>query len=163
MMVRPYFGAAALIAVLGLSACAGTSAGLATGPLAGPLAAPRHSADVFDSKVPVSGTYDGSIKETENGKSHSGSVVFTITQSKKSISGSVKITVGSRSATLPLSGRVKSDGTKNAKIVFIVEDSKGRNANARATITLKKLVGKGTVPPDGTKPGVSLTFTTTRE
>lgn len=163
MRFRAICGFAGSVAMLAFSACAARNGGLPSSPFSQSPAATRAAEARGDSKVRVSGTYEGSVKEVEGSHERSGSVTVQISQSGRKISGTFSPTFSSGSTNLTINGSVKSDKAKKAKLVFIIEDPKGRNASATATVTAKKLVGKATVPPSGTKPGVNITFSTTRK
>jgi hypothetical protein len=158
MHIRHVLGAA--LALVTLAACARLDA-------ATPGLTPSGvRADVAAATVPpavsVAGTYKGPIEEVEGSQSRTGSVTIVIQESGKKISGTFDVTFGSHTTDLTLSGSVKSDKAKKAKIAFVIDDPKGRYAVAKASVTARKLVGKGTVPPSGTKPGVSITYKTAR-
>jgi hypothetical protein len=157
----PLYGIAIVTGACALPGCAASSGTVPTAPFAARHTIAAYSAG-SDAKVPVSGTYKGSFTESEGGKERSGSIEITIEQSGKTISGEVDLKTSSGSAEADLTGSVKSDGAKKAKITFTVENPHGRDAYASATVSKKKLVGKATVPPSSKEPGVKITFKTTR-
>jgi hypothetical protein len=112
-------------------------------------------------KVPnVAGTYDGLYSETIGSTTVHGSVTITVQQSGSKISGEFDVVVNSHHFDFPIKGTVKSS-PRGASLHFtIVNVSGGRNANAKALVSGKKLRGKAIVPPTGSKQGVLIKFKT---
>lgn len=137
-----------------LAACSQSSAAMPPASTsASALVAPAFS---------VSGTYKGSIVETEGTQSRSGTVVITVKQNGSKITGTFDVTFSGKTDDLTIDGSVKSQKKAKAKIAFEISDPKGRYAAATATVGAKRLKGKATVPPDSGKPSVHLTFKTKR-
>jgi hypothetical protein len=110
----------------------------------------------------VSGVYKGTIVEQEGTSSRAGTVVITIAESGRKISGSFDVTFSGKTDDLTISGTVKSQKKSKAKIAFEISDPKGRYAAATATVGAKRLKGRATVPATSSKPAVHLTFKTKR-
>jgi hypothetical protein len=146
--LRLWGGVAAMaVAITGCSAPPGPA-----GPL--PQLAPTTA---VISDVTVTGTYDGTLKETEGSKSRSGSCVITLVQSGKSVKGTADVYFDSgKSYDFTLKGSIKSDGKKVAKLSLTITDDKGSSGNVSATIKGRKLRGKGSA--SGTKETVYVTF-----
>ncbi len=148
--------------LLGAAACAGPRSGLPSGP-APSGAAVRPAGISHNTVVAVAGTYEGSVREIEGTHERSGSLTIVIKQNGKKITGTFTPQFASGSQDLNIDGSVKSDKAKRAKLVFTIEDPKGRNASGSATVTAKKLNGKATVPSSSSKGAVTITFKTHRK
>jgi hypothetical protein len=155
MVKRSMMASAGAIVLFAAAACAQQSAGLPAfgSPHDGAFVAPAFS---------VSGTYKGTIVEQEGTQSRSGTVVITIQQSGRKISGSFDVSFSGKTDDLTISGMVKSQTKSRARISFEISDPKGRYASATATVGRKRLKGKATVPSTDSKPPVSIIFKTKR-
>jgi len=147
-MKRAVFGVATGIIALALAGCAGQSGApsAAWGPALPPALTHLQPSAGFapDSTFSVSGTYDGSVHVSENGKGYTGSLVVTLAQDGGDISGTVTVTHNGKTAHLTLDGTVKIEGKKKAALAFTIYDPKGQYASATATVKGKKLTGSGT-------------------
>jgi hypothetical protein len=146
MLSRPFCVVAMSIAVLGLAGCAEQSAAPSGAWAPGLSPAGSHAQWLLapDTKFSVSGTYEGSVKWTDQGHSYSGSLKLTLAQDGSKLSGSFEITRNDKTVDLSLSGTVKIEGKKKAGLAFIIHDPRGKNADATATVTGKRLTGKAT-------------------
>jgi hypothetical protein len=114
------------------------------------------------SDVTITGTYDGTLKETEGSHSRSGKCEITLTQSGKSIKGTADVQFDSgKDYDFTLSGSIKSESKKAAKLSLTITDQKGSSGYGTATIKGKKLRGKASYT--GSKGTYTLTFTTKRK
>lgn len=156
MRARSIFAATVSVALM-LTGCAFHTG---TGTAAGMLPALSAAADAIgpEAKLKISGKYKGSAKWEEGTKEQSASLTMTIKQHGKSISGSFDLTKGSHHSDLSIKGRVTSKAAKKATLKLDLIDSKGRSAQATATITGKSIAGTGNVPASGSNPSVSITF-----
>ena len=146
-MKRAFFGVALGVASLALAGCAGQSSAPsgAWQPAVPTAAHPQlPPALARDATFSVSGTYDGTVHVSENGKSGSGSLVFALTQKGSDISGSFDISHGGKIDDLSVKGTVRIEGKKKAALAFKIYDPKGQYATATATVKGKKLTGTGT-------------------
>jgi len=149
MRNRAFLAVSAGIVGLALVACGGRSgapSGIWGPALTPSITNPPPAAEFApDSTFNVSGTYDGSVHVSENGKSYTGSLVVVLTQKGDDLSGSVTVTHNGRTAHLTIEdGTVKIEGKKKAALAFKLYDPKGQYAAASATVKGKKLTGKGT-------------------
>ena len=167
MNIRSAYHLSLAVALAALAACAGASAPRVGGgglmpAFSSPTVLPTSSEDAKRRrKVKITGTYHGSIHESQGGKSHSGTVTFKLTQSGKNVSGTVTVYYGTESAELTLTGTVKSQSSKTARLAIEACPDQGSCAIGTATVTRTKLSGKATATPKG-KPPIYLTFVTTR-
>jgi hypothetical protein len=150
--------------VLYLAACSGATR--STPPTTGPLdsaasfAGRGAAANPIEPAPPkVAGTYTGTFSETEGSHTANGTVTIAITQSGRSISGTFDVTIGTKTADLTLSGKVRAikDG---ARLTFTIIDPHGRNAAAKARVDEKLLNGTAYVAPSGSKPAVNIKYKT---
>lgn len=112
--------------------------------------------------VTITGTYDGSLKETEGSHSRSGTCKITLNQSGKTIKGTADVHFDSgKSYKFTLAGSIKSNGKKSAKLSIKIIDDKGSSADGIATIKGRTLRGKASA--QGTKGTAYLTFTAKRK
>jgi len=112
--------------------------------------------------VTVTGTYDGTLKETQGSHSRSGSCEVTLAQSGKSVKGTADVQFNSgKSYKFTISGSVKSNGKKGAKLSITITDDTGSSAKGSATIKGKKLRGKASA--SGKNGTAYITFTAKRK
>jgi hypothetical protein len=153
MDLRLWSGVAALVVAI---------AGCSVRPEpAGPLPQLVATAAVVGD-VAVTGTYDGTLKETEGSHSRSGSCEITLTQSGKSVKGTADVQFNSGKAyKFTITGSIKSNGKKGAKLSITITDDTGSSAKGSATIKGKKLRGKASA--SGKNGTAYLTFTAKRK
>jgi hypothetical protein len=109
---------------------------------AGPLPQLVQTPAVVDD-VTITGTYDGTLKETQGDHSRSGSCEIKLTQSGKSIKGTADVRFNSgKSYKFSLTGSVTSSGKKVAKLSITIIDDTGSSAKGHATIKGNTLRGK---------------------
>jgi hypothetical protein len=144
--------AALVVAITGCSVRPGPA-----GPLPQLVPAAAVAGDVT-----ITGTYDGTLKETLGSKSRSGKCEITLTQSGKSVKGTADVQFDSGKAyDFSISGSIKSDGKKVAKLSLTITNDKGSSGKASATIRGSKLRGKGSATGEyGT---AHVTFTAKRK
>lgn len=132
--LRLWSGVAALVmAIAGCSARPETP---------GPLPQVVSTAGVVG-EVTITGTYDGTLKETLGSHSRSGTCQITLTQSGKSISGTADVQFDSgKDYEFTLSGSIKSETKKSAKLSLTITDDKGSSGEGTATIKGNKMRGK---------------------
>lgn len=112
--------------------------------------------------VTITGTYDGTLKESLGSKSRSGSCEITLTQTGKSIKGTADVRFDSgRSYDFSISGSVKSNSKKVAKLSLKITDDKGSSGEGSATIRGKTMRGKGSY--SGSEGTYHITFTAKRK
>ena len=132
--LRLWSGVAAL--VMAISGCSVRSE--SAGPLPQIVPAAAVAGDVM-----VTGTYDGKLKETQGSHSRSGSCEITLKQSGKSVKGTADVQFSSgNSYKFSISGSIKSNGKKGAKLSITITDDTGSSAKGSATIKGSKLRGK---------------------
>ncbi|MBV8067097.1 MAG: hypothetical protein JO113_03890 [Candidatus Eremiobacteraeota bacterium] len=163
MSARSAYHLSLALAFATLAGCAGASTPRSGGGgLMPAFSSPDTSLPAPAVKVKITGTYHGSISETQGGKTHSGTVTIKLTQSRKKVSGTFTVYYGSQSAELAITGTVKSQSKKKASLAIELCPPKGACATGTATVTRTKLSGKATVTPKG-KPTIYITFATRRE
>jgi hypothetical protein len=124
---------------------------------------PAAQRGIVPDKVPrVAGTYNGSITESAGSRERSGTVTTTIIQHGLRISGTFDVTFDSQTSDLSISGTVKA-GKKGAVLTFMIDDPKGRSAQAKATVRKKTLKGTAVVPPSSSQPEVDIVFRAKRQ
>lgn len=164
MLKSFFYGALLCCAGLVVTGCAAR-----TSPSAGSagvmpfLARGDVGAPLSPAVVKVADDYAGSLIETEGTHTRMGTVTIAIKQQGTKISGAFDITFSSQTSDLTLSGTVKSQTKTKARLAFTIFNPHGRNAKATATVTAAALVGKATVPPNTSQPGVILTFKAKRK
>lgn len=146
---------AAMIVAFASGGCAQHGVGLPASPSV-------QDAGTVQPAFAASGTFKGTIVEQESGNSRSGTVVITVHQSGRKISGSFDVTLSGKTDDLTISGSVKSLKKSKARIAFEISDPKGRYAAATATVGVKRLTGKATVPATSSRSAVHLAFKTKR-
>jgi hypothetical protein len=112
--------------------------------------------------VKITGTYDGTLKETEGSHSRSGTCEITLTQTGKSIKGTAEVHFDSgKSYDFTIDGSVKSRSKKRAALSITIIADKGSSAKGTATITGKTLRGKASA--SGKNGTAYVTFTAKRK
>ena len=112
--------------------------------------------------VTVTGTYDGTLKETQGSHSRSGTCEIALTQSGKSVKGTADVQFDSGNAyKFTITGSIKSNGKKGARLSITITDDTGSSAKGSATIKGKKLRGKASA--SGKNGTAYLTFTAKRK
>jgi hypothetical protein len=113
--------------------------------------------------VTITGTYDGTLKESLGSKSRSGSCEITLTQSGKSVKDTADVYFNSGKSYdfTPLSGSIKSDTKRAAELSLTITDNKESSGTDSATIKGKKMRGKGTY--EGSQGTYDITFTAKRK
>jgi hypothetical protein len=146
MRGRPLFGVALGITIFALAGCAGQSVtpsgnqGQALAQTVSPLSVTQSLAP--NATFNVSGTYDGSMHWSDNGKSYSASLKVTLSQSGSKLTGSFEASGEGKSLSGSLDGTVKIEGKKKAALAFTIYLPKDHTADATATVKGKKLSGK---------------------
>ncbi len=129
---------------------------------AGPLLPQLVATAAVVGNVAVTGTYYGTLKETQGSHSRSGTCKITLTQSGKSVKGTADVQFNSGNAyKFTITGSIKSNGKKGAKLSITISDGTGGSAKGSATIKGKKLRGKASA--SGKNGTAYLTFTAKRK
>jgi hypothetical protein len=141
MRGRSLFVVAIGMTICALAGCAGQSVAPSP-PSPYGLGATQRLAP--DATFNVSGTYDGSMHWSDNGKSYSASLKVTLTQSGSKLTGSFQASGEGKNLSGSLDGTVKVEGKKKAALAFTIYLPKDHTADATATVKGKKLSGKAT-------------------
>lgn len=114
------------------------------------------------SDVAVTGTYDGTLEETQGSHSRSGSCEITLKQSGKSVKGTADVQFDSGNAyKFTIAGSIESNGKKGAKLSITITDDTGSSAKGSATIKGKNIRGKASA--SGKNGTAYITFTGKRK
>jgi len=146
----------------GVAALAIMIAGCSVRPQsAGPLPQLAPTAAVVGDFT-VTGTYDGTLKETEGSHSRSGSCEITLTQSGKSITGTADVQFDSgKSYKFTISGSIESKRKRGEKLSITITDDTGKSGKGTATVRGNTLRGKASA--SGKNGTAHITFTAKRK